>query len=58
MVKAYPNSKFIGFDYHKLSIEVACKKAKEEGVSEDIITFEEDHLLIFQVIRKVKDMIW
>ena len=40
MVKAYPNSKFIGFDYHKPSIEVARKKAKEEGVSEDRITFE------------------
>lgn len=40
MAKAYPNSKFIGFDYHKPSIEVARKKAKEEGLSEDRITFE------------------
>jgi SAM-dependent methyltransferase len=40
MAKAYPNSKFIGFDYHKPSIEVARKRAKEEGLSEDRITFE------------------
>jgi 2-polyprenyl-3-methyl-5-hydroxy-6-metoxy-1,4-benzoquinol methylase len=40
MAKAYPNSKFIGFDYHKPSIEIARKKAKEEGLSEDRITFE------------------
>jgi SAM-dependent methyltransferase len=40
MAKAYSNSKFIGFDYHKPSIEVACKKAREEGLSEDRITFE------------------
>jgi SAM-dependent methyltransferase len=40
MAKAYPNSKFIGFDYHKPSIEVARKKAKEEGLFEDRITFE------------------
>src|SRR5918999_2596535 len=29
MAKAYPNSKFIGFDYHKPSIEIARKRAKE-----------------------------
>ena len=40
MAKSYPNSKFIGFDYHKPSIEIARKKAKEEGLSEDRITFE------------------
>jgi ubiquinone/menaquinone biosynthesis C-methylase UbiE len=40
MAKTYSNSKFIGFDYHKPSIEVACKKAREEGLSEDRITFE------------------
>jgi ubiquinone/menaquinone biosynthesis C-methylase UbiE len=40
MAKAYPNSKFIGFDYHKPSTEVARKRAKEEGLSEDRITFE------------------
>jgi ubiquinone/menaquinone biosynthesis C-methylase UbiE len=40
MAKAYPNSKFIGFDYHKPSIEIARKRAKEEGLSEDRITFE------------------
>jgi 2-polyprenyl-3-methyl-5-hydroxy-6-metoxy-1,4-benzoquinol methylase len=40
MAKAYPNSKFIGYDYHELSIEIARKKAKEEGLSEDRISFE------------------
>jgi ubiquinone/menaquinone biosynthesis C-methylase UbiE len=40
MAKAYPNSKFIGFDYHKPSIEIARKRAKEEDLSEDRITFE------------------
>ena len=49
MAKAYPNSKFIGFDYHKPSIEIGRKKAKEEGLSEDRITFEVASLLIFQV---------
>ena len=40
MAKAYPNSKFIGFDYHKPSIEIARKRAKEEGLTEDRVTFE------------------
>ena len=40
MAKAYPNSKFIGYDYHEPSIEIARKKAKEEGLSEDRISFE------------------
>ena len=40
MAKAYPNSKFVGFDYHKPSIEIARKRAKEEGLTEDRITFE------------------
>ena len=28
MAKAYPDSKFIGYDYHEPSIEVARKRAK------------------------------
>jgi 2-polyprenyl-3-methyl-5-hydroxy-6-metoxy-1,4-benzoquinol methylase len=40
MAKAYPKSKFIGFDYHEPSIEVARKRAKEEGLTEDRVTFE------------------
>ena len=40
MAKAYPNSKFIGYDYHEPSIEIARKRAKEEGLTEDRITFE------------------
>jgi SAM-dependent methyltransferase len=33
MAKAYPRSKFFGFDYHAPSIETARKKAVEAGVS-------------------------
>ena len=40
MAKAYPNSKFYGFDNHAGSIDYARKKAKEEGLSEDRIQFE------------------
>jgi SAM-dependent methyltransferase len=40
MAKAYPNSKFIGFDYHRPSIEIARKRAREEGLTEERITFE------------------
>jgi SAM-dependent methyltransferase len=40
MAKAYPSSKFYGFDNHKASIEYARNKAKEEGLGEDRIKFE------------------
>jgi SAM-dependent methyltransferase len=40
MAKAYPNSKFYGFDNHLPSIEYARNKAREEGLSEDRIQFE------------------
>ncbi|MGA7370098.1 MAG: class I SAM-dependent methyltransferase [Nitrososphaeraceae archaeon] len=40
MAKAYPNSKFIGFDNHQASIERARELAKEEGLSEERIRFE------------------
>jgi 2-polyprenyl-3-methyl-5-hydroxy-6-metoxy-1,4-benzoquinol methylase len=40
MAKAYPNSKFYGFDNHAGSIEYARKKAREEGLNEDRIRFE------------------
>jgi 2-polyprenyl-3-methyl-5-hydroxy-6-metoxy-1,4-benzoquinol methylase len=38
MAKAYPHSTFIGFDYHKPSIQAARKRAKEAGVSN--VTFQ------------------
>jgi SAM-dependent methyltransferase len=38
MAKAYPNSKIIGFDYHRPSIEWARKEAEKEGLKN--ITFE------------------
>ncbi len=38
MAKAYPNSQFIGFDYHRPSIEWARKQAEKEGLKN--IAFE------------------
>ncbi|MGI8905503.1 MAG: class I SAM-dependent methyltransferase [Candidatus Sumerlaeaceae bacterium] len=39
MAQAYPNSKFMGFDYHPQSIESARTRAEEAGVA-DRVTFE------------------
>jgi 2-polyprenyl-3-methyl-5-hydroxy-6-metoxy-1,4-benzoquinol methylase len=39
MAKAYPRSRFHGFDYHAGSIEVANKRAREANVA-DRVTFE------------------
>jgi len=39
MAQAFPNSKFVGFDYHPESIERAREAAEEAGVG-DRITFE------------------
>jgi 2-polyprenyl-3-methyl-5-hydroxy-6-metoxy-1,4-benzoquinol methylase len=39
MAKSYPNSEFVGFDYHDKSIETAKQRAKDAGVS-DRIRFE------------------
>lgn len=39
MAEAYPRSRVTGFDYHKESIELAKKKAREAGLS-DRLTFE------------------
>ena len=39
MAQAYPNSTFMGFDYHPPSIELAKKRAQAAGVA-DRITFE------------------
>ena len=40
MAKAYPNSKFYGFDNHLPSIEYARNKAREKGLGEDRVRFE------------------
>ena len=39
LAKAFPKSKFFGFDYHDKSIEAARETAKREGVG-DRVTFE------------------
>jgi 2-polyprenyl-3-methyl-5-hydroxy-6-metoxy-1,4-benzoquinol methylase len=36
MAKQYPNSEFVGFDYHDKSIETAKKRAKNAGVAKRI----------------------
>lgn len=41
VAKAFPNSKFFGYDYHADSIAAARKSANEAGVS-DRISFETD----------------
>jgi len=37
MAKAFPNSKFYGFDYHATSVEAARERAKQAGVAERVI---------------------
>jgi SAM-dependent methyltransferase len=39
MARAFPNSRFFGFDYHDKSIEAARESAKRNGVA-DRVTFE------------------
>lgn len=39
MAKAFPKSRFFGFDYHDKSIEAACESAKRNGVA-DRVTFK------------------
>jgi 2-polyprenyl-3-methyl-5-hydroxy-6-metoxy-1,4-benzoquinol methylase len=39
MAKAFPKSKFIGYDYHKPSLDQARKMASENGVANQV-TFE------------------
>lgn len=39
MAQAYPNSTFVGFDYHDKSIETARQRAEEGGVA-DRVSFE------------------
>src|SRR5262249_22500701 len=39
MAKAYPNSKFVGFDYHEGSIQAARKRAQDAGLV-DRVSFE------------------
>ena len=39
MAKAYPNATFVGFDYHRESIELARERAAAAGVG-DRVTFE------------------
>ncbi len=40
MAQAYPDSSFVGFDYHALSIEQARQRAQEAGLGEGHLRFE------------------
>jgi SAM-dependent methyltransferase len=40
MAEAYPESRFVGFDYHDGSIEEARKRAAAAGLSEERVSFE------------------
>ncbi|MGZ5195761.1 MAG: class I SAM-dependent methyltransferase [Ramlibacter sp.] len=40
LAQAYPNSTFIGFDYHAPSIDRAATRAQEAGLGEDRVRFE------------------
>ncbi|HEX7125633.1 MAG TPA: class I SAM-dependent methyltransferase [Thermodesulfobacteriota bacterium] len=46
MARAYPNSRFHGFDYHAPSIAAARERAREAGVA-DRVTFEVAHATDF-----------
>lgn len=39
MAQSYPNSRFVGFDYHPASVDTARKRAADAGVG-DRVTFE------------------
>lgn len=39
LAQAYPNSRFVGFDFHEASVEAARKRAAEAGV-DDRVAFE------------------
>ncbi len=36
MAQAFPNSRFVGSDYHEGSIDTACRRAQEAGVAERV----------------------
>jgi hypothetical protein len=46
MAKAFPNSRFVGFDYHAPSVERAREAARDEGVA-DRVRFETASAKVF-----------
>jgi SAM-dependent methyltransferase len=63
MAKAYPNSTFIGYDYHGPSIEAARKKAEAEGLGNRVrfetasaASFPEKDLDLVAVFDALHDM--
>jgi SAM-dependent methyltransferase len=55
MAKAYPNSKFIGFDNHQASIRRARELAREEGLREDQISFEVYSAIDYPLYPKIDE---
>lgn len=64
MAKAFPNSEFIGIDYHEPSIEIARKRAVEAGASNarfetaDAVSYEDkglDFIAFFDCLHDMAD---
>ncbi len=63
MAKAFPNSSFVGYDYHDLSIQAARRTAEKEGVADrvkfgvaDAKSYPEENLDLVTVFDALHDM--
>ncbi|HZW57283.1 MAG TPA: class I SAM-dependent methyltransferase [Nitrososphaerales archaeon] len=63
MAKAFPNSSFVGYDYHELSIQVARRAAEREGFESqikfevaDAKSFPEENLDLVTIFDALHDM--
>jgi len=63
MAKAFPNSSFVGYDYHDLSIQAARRTAEREGVASrvkfevaDAKSYPEENLDLVTVFDALHDM--
>src|SRR5437667_250926 len=56
MAQAYPNSRFWGFDNHEASIQTACQRAADAGLS-DRVTFEVANASDFPAVERGYDLI-
>ena len=63
MAKAFPNSSFVGYDYHDLSIQAARRTAGREGIASrvkfevaDAKSYPEENLDLVTVFDALHDM--
>jgi SAM-dependent methyltransferase len=63
MAKAFPNSSFVGYDYHEASIQVARRAAEREGLDSqikfevvDAKSFPEENLDLVTIFDALHDM--